>query len=333
MKPIQPKISSKEVADFILETFTPDEMVEKWAQACLQDQENPLTCGFNTFDQIMKKRLRGRVGLYAGYGGTKKSMAALASTNLSILRSGRKVNGLYGNMEMSLYQYVNRLLSGSFTQDEMPNTPYADFAEIGVNMASKASKEAYKKLISELQQAFIGHYGKSLRVTQKTKISAKEFYNTAKHFKSIGQPLDMLIVDGLSMMDTMGKSELDALGNNSAEIKEIANDFNIYIPLIVHLSKGARKHDREIMHLIRGSEKIVDNMDFSLQFSLIIDPNKGTQKAPVYLNEKGWVRLYDKRGSGVIMDKIYDFDPINLRITETNEDPLFYEVKEERNGF
>lgn len=338
MKPIEPKINKQQPADSEIKMYTPAELIPEWSKSCLSDAENSLTTSFPSFDVVLKKKLRGTVGVYAGYGGTKKSLCALQSCRRSIFDNNRLIKADYWNLEMSTHQFISRLMNNSFKQEEdepgyMPHLQYADFAENIIQSAYKLGQKELQTAESGFMQAFDRHFGDTLKIGRKSGLTVQEIYNDVKRKKERGQVLDIVAIDGLSMLDGEGFSETDRFGNVTKMLKEIANEFNIHVPIICHLSKGGNKHQREIMHLIRGSEKITDNMDFCIQFSLIVDPSKGTPKAPVYMTDKGWVRLYDKRGSGIIMDKIYDFDWKTLNMTESNEDPMSYETKEEKNGF
>lgn len=338
MEPIKPKVNKQEPAVTEIKMFTPAELVPEWSKACLSDTENPLTTSFPSFDMVLKNKLRGTVGVYAGYGGTKKSLSALQSCRRSIFDNNRLIKANYWNLEMSSHQFISRLMNNSFTQEEdepgyMPHLQYADFAEGLIQQAHKLGEKELQHTEKEFMAAFDRHFGNTLHIGRKSGLHVREVYEDVKRKKQRGDILDIVAIDGLSMLDGDGNSESDKFMNITKMLKEIANEFNVHVPIICHLSKGGNKHQREIMHLIRGSEKITDNMDFCLQFSLIVDSSKGSAKAPVYMTNKGWVRLYDKRGSGIIMDKIYDFDWKTLNMNESNEDPMSYEIKEEKNGF
>jgi replicative DNA helicase len=329
MEAIKPKFEQPDARE-LLELYTPAQLLDEWAKACVLDIDNPLTTSFPSFDRVLRNKMRGSLGVYAGYGGTKKSLFALQSCRKSIHNNDKKVKGLYANMEMSAYQFVGRLMNNSFKQDEVPNLLFSTFAERCIVMAQKESGAKVLEYLAELSEQFEKHYGDSLQISQGSGVSVDKIYNTAKHLKEQGTPLDIIAVDGLSMLNGKGFNEMEKYSNNTQRLKEIANEFNVHVAVICHLSKGAKKHDREVMHLIRGSEKISDNMDFSLQFSLIVDESQGSAQAPIYRQDKGWVRLYDKRGSGVIMDKIYDFCNSTLTMSESNEDPKMYETRDEK---
>ena len=149
-------------------------------------------------------------------------------------------------------------------------------------------------------------------------MTVEDYDNIIKRYKDEYGQLDMLVVDGLSMMGGKG-SETELYTTNSGELKDLAKDHNIYIPLICHLSKGATETTRDTRRFVRGSEKILDNVDFVIMMSLISDDMDG------FISNKGYARMYNKRGSGNFISKIYDFNDVNLLMTEIEEDPKMYD--------
>ena len=149
---------------------------------------------------------------------------------------------------------------------------------------------------------------------------SEDFDKLLKKAKKANGVVDMLVIDGLSMMAGVG-GETESYTANSKELKDLAKHHNVYIPLICHLSKGADKHTRDIQKYIRGSEKILDNVDFVIQMSLIIDEFKSSKDNVEYERDRGFIKFFNKRGSGNTVNVIYNFDPTKLLISESGEDP------------
>jgi replicative DNA helicase len=147
-----------------------------------------------------------------------------------------------------------------------------------------------------------------------------EHYRKAieKVTETTGKP-SILVVDGLSMMGGKG-TETEVYSRNSADLKELANEENIFIILICHVSKGAEKHTRDLSRNIRGSEKILDNCDFYMTMSQIQD----LSNPETYVQDKGFISFYDKRGSGKTVDLLFNFDPKRLWLLNSPEDPKQY---------
>jgi hypothetical protein len=128
-------------------------------------------------------------------------------------------------------------------------------------------------------------------------------------------------VDGLSMMGGKG-TETELYSQNSADLKQLANEENILVILICHVSKGAEKWTRDLSRNIRGSEKILDNCDFYATLSQIQEANN----PELYRQDIGFINFVDKRGTGKTIDVVYSFDPKRLKMAESMLDPsLFYE--------
>ncbi len=292
----------------------PDQLVDDWKDY-ISDENKGLTTGISSFDQDLRGRLRGKVGAYIGYGGTKKSLLALQSIILSVKQHGAK--GIYSTMEMPSVQLLERIIDMAFDADEQ--------ASYSFEKMSKTDKAIIEHLKVELKK----YFKENLAITQNSRMTPETYRRLIEDYtEKHGKP-DILIVDGLSMMGGVG-SETESYTVNSGELKDLAKEFNIYIVLMCHLSKGAEKHTREVQRFVRGSEKILDNVDFIIQLSLIKDEMRSIDNAIVYRNDLGWVRFYNKRGSGKVIDKVYEFSQKNLRITETQMSPADFEAKEKQ---
>lgn len=306
-----------------LELLTASELVERWAKGIEGDLDRPLTTCIKKFDKDLRNKLRGTVGAYIGYGGTKKSLLALQSCKENVLQHFNNCTGVYSNMEMADFQFTSRLMDMSFTvEDYVDNSSW--YFERSYSDAHRQKNPAQKKAVIEhLQKQFEIHYGKNLYINSQSSMTIDDFHRLVKMAKEKNGKCDMLVIDGLSMMAGVG-TETESYTTNSKELKDLAKLHNIYIPLICHLSKGAEKHTREIQRFIRGSEKILDNVDFVIQMSLIQDENSES-----YLTDKGYARFYNKRGSGNTINVIYKFNKQTLTMEETEEDARNYEAKKE----
>ena len=137
--------------------------------------------------------------------------------------------------------------------------------------------------------------------------------------------LDILVVDGLSMMGGSPK-EVERNSENSRNLKQLANKYNIFVIMIAHVARGLTKHSRDVNNLIRGSEKILDDVDFTLNFSLLIDKANSLTDQIEYRNDLGYIKCWNKRGTGQTTNIIYEFDPKKLTMKGTNLPPFKFEV-------
>ena len=299
----------------------PQELIIKpfsgWVDEYLDYLFNPasvMTTGMECFDKILHNHLKGTLGCIVGYGGSKKSLFALNSC----LQNVQKYNcvELYSTMEMSGIRQMDRLIDYLVDGENM-NASY-QIKRQNRMWAAKFLKENVTPLLgSNFQMSQNG----SLEADHYNKLIEKVIVETGR--------VDGLIVDGLSMMG--GKEmETEKYSRNSKELKDLANHWNIYIRLICHVSKGADKTTRDLTDKVRGSEKIFDNCDFMFTLSQIEDIEHSTSETKEYRNDKGYIRFYDKRGTGVTINKIFNFNPLKLTMTESDDDPSIYETNKKR---
>lgn len=291
-----------------------DEITENWIP-----EKNPLTTTFESFDKILKNKLKGKLGLFVGKGGCKKS---LFSQLIAKANSTHNHRSIYSTMEMPATQLVERLIDMTFIDDE--NEFYGMNASYFLEREFQTEPQAIKTvLLNGLEATF----GDKFIISRKSRMKANDYERLIdEHNKKYDSPASILIVDGLSMMGGNG-NEKDDYTTNSGELKDLANKYNIFIALICHVTKNCTRHTRNTLDYIRGSEKIGDNCDFVIQMSLIQDYNTINGDDCEYLSDLGYARLYDKRGSGITKNIIYKFNNQTLNMEETSIDPESFEVK------
>jgi replicative DNA helicase len=304
-----------------------EDLVDEYFDSLEGDIENPLTTTIPKFDKVLKNKLRGTVGAYIGKGGSKKSLLSLQACNVNVRKHQNNCTGIYSNMEMGTAQFVARSID--MTKPGY-NTNASEYIEFEYTEAyKKGDKDSMARLRTENKEFFRTYYGKNLVVYSKSNMSVDDYHRLITSVKNKNGRVDMMVVDGLSMMATKG-NETDTYSANSKELKDLAKLHNIFIPLICHVTKAATKHTRDLQEFIRGSEKILDNVDFMIMTSLCIDEMRSTETATEYMSDKGYLRLYDKRGSGQTVNVIYDFNPLTLSMTQTDHDPKLFEVQKKK---
>lgn len=285
------------------------EWFTEWENYVLQEKTNMSLC-FTELNQVVQGRLRGKLGVLMGYGGTKKSLYAL---NIA-LRNMKLVDEIfiYSTMEMGVPQLIDRII------DHEVKCTYGNNAH---ETAAKILREDINEGRGYIRGQLGEILGNRLQIIANSRMTYLGYKSAIKKCKeTIGQPV-MLIVDGLSMMGGKG-TETELYSQNSADLKQLANEENILVILICHVSKGAEKWTRDLSRNIRGSEKILDNCDFYATLSQIQEP----ENPEVYRQDIGFINFVDKRGSGKSIDVVYSFDPRRLRMGESMYDPaLFFE--------
>jgi len=300
--------------------LTHEEIVAKsigeWSKEWYENlipQDSELTLGFPKFDKEMRGRLRGKLGVILGYGGTKKS---LYTKNVAKINAQNSRRSIYSMMEMGVGDTINRFVDMA-VNGETENATYA------LERMEKVDRGGALKAFSE---KIAPTYGESILITFNNSMTCEKYDELLEKTINETGKVDILIVDGLSMMGG-DRDETKRYSENSQKLKTIANKYNILVLLICHVSKGMDKHSRDISKSIRSSEKIIDNCDFYINLSLIIDPEQSSGDLVEYRQDKGYARLVNKRGSGRSINTIFDFNPIMLEMVEIDEDPASYEVR------
>jgi hypothetical protein len=281
------------------------EWLPDWENYHLQQQGNK-TFLFEDVNRVFKGNLRGKFGVIMGYGGSKKSLLALNVVNEN---TKSEEIALYSNMEMSVPQFIDRVI------DLKIDYGTQNAHDALVHMLKRDANAAREILKKDL----VGSLKNKLQVIANGKMTYAGYKSAIRKAReTVGDPW-CLIVDGLSMMGGKG-TETELYSQNSADLKQLANEENIFVLAICHISKGGEKWTRDLSRLIRGSEKILDNCDFYGTMSQIQDECN----TEAFSNDIGFLHLWDKRGSGKTVEVIHRFNPYRLKLEDSGIEPALY---------
>lgn len=280
----------------------------EWADYYTQEAK-PFSCLFEEIAVDQERNLQGKLAAFIGKGGTKKSYAALNVVADNILNNGARA--IYSSMEMGKVEMVNRILDVSFPVEE--GLPASKLYRTMV----KKDKQELKDLIARAAKILYDN----LILSSVSKMTTDKYYEFYRRSVELYGPIDLLAIDGLSMMGGSG-SESDRFERHTMELKDMANQTNMFIPLICHTTKDAKPYMRDVSEYVRGSGKILDNCDFLLSFSNLIDVYKSTPENIHYVQGMGNLKYYNKRGTGMMLDKIFNFDRLSKCITPSNAELL-----------
>jgi len=297
--------------DLVLKPF--GGWVDDWYQSILPEQ-NKLSLIFPSFDGVLKHKLRGKVAIIMGKGGTKKSLYAQNLAFYNIFNHGARI--IYSTMEMGANELNSRFI-------DMSNAKPSKNTSVELEEKELEDEGYAKKYVKE---NITPMYNDKLLITQNTGLQTKHYDTLIEKAKIEWGEVDMLIPDGLSMMGGKGE-ETELVNRHTKELKQLAIKHNIFIPLIVHVTKSSEKTTRDVSKYARGSEKIVDNCDFHISMSLCLKDFSTMLGDEVGIEDEfrrdiGYIRLVDKRGSGEVVSKIYHFDDRNLLMEESDIRPI-----------
>lgn len=263
----------------------------------LKDTDNKLSMVFPAVDGVFKGKMRSLVGIILGYGGAKKSLYAQNICYKNIAAGNRC---LYSNMEMGLSTLTARFI---------------DIATYGYGnaLASHHLEKGFREGadISGTVHKMLPLFTDRLLVSSNSNMTAAGYDELITQITADRGRVDILIVDGMSMMGGTG-TEMERANEHSKALKELANKWNMLVLPIVHVSRGEDLTTRDLTRRARGSEKIVDNADFFITLSQI-------KSGSDYLPHRGFYHLWDKRGTGLRVERSWHFDDDALVMVEDNE--------------
>lgn len=261
----------------------------------LRIEDNKLTLTFPAIDDIFKGKYRSRVGVILGYGGAKKSMFGQNVCYQNVINNNRCI---YSNMEMGLSDLTARFINIATTG--FNNSLSTHFIERDF----KAGKTLENILLH-----LSGLFNDKLLVSENSNMTSEKYDVLIDNVTRERGRVDVLIVDGMSMMGGTG-TELERVNEHSKQLKELAKKWNMLVLPIVHVTRGEELTTRDLTRRARGSEKIADNGDFFITFSQIKDG------LDTYLPSQGYYHCWDKRGTGLRIEKSWHFDNDSLRMVE-----------------
>jgi len=317
------KLNSK-LDKFRLET--PSDLVDQYTEDKLYAKENPLLFGLPKIDQPLDGDLRGKVIAILGLAGSKKSLMAAQCCNINA--SVHQARGVASNMEMDNTNFLGRLIDYALEPyQSMDATVKESASRYHKRTLTRGNQEAQNKFLKEKLSQF---YGDNLVVNGTCGMTIADYRVLLDACIEQYGSVDILMVDGMSATGEDG-SETERYSKVSMGLKSLAKEYKILITVICHLSKTAggqaiTEYTRDSRQWVRGSQKIIDDLDICICMSQIEDLGTGDPR-----KDKGYVFMHDKRGTGEIVRVIYDFFPLNLQLSESTDEPSMYDEEEKPN--
>ena len=310
----QSRTKSKATADTGVRTwFALHEQIPDILNA-LDEKSGNYDLVFNEFNELIRGDLKGKLIVIAGQGGTKKSIYA---QEILFNNARMGMRGIYNNQEMSKTQFLKRSVN-MYRSGFASRKLWDEFKELYALDQEEATRKVQEMLKDDFSKRIIVDY--------KLAANSGHYRSIIEQVENAYGSIDMLVVDGLSMMmDTGG--EKDSAEKHTRELKYLANEMNIPIIALVHVTKDVPKHTRDLTPYLRGSGKIYDNADIFVSCSLVVDNERTNGDDIVYRNDLGYLRLFDKRDSGETINVVYNFDSNTLMMESSGLDPATLEFK------
>ncbi|MBW3128856.1 primase C-terminal domain-containing protein [Hymenobacter profundi] len=268
---------------------------EEWLEYYTQ-APSPMTCLLPEIDEDQEHNLKGKLAVFIGSGGTRKSYFLQNVITHNVLGYGQRV--LYSSMEMGKPETVNRFLDMYFEPEE------GLAASKRLQRYARENKDDTREMLRLGSQTINDQLILTSVGGKTTQDYERDIQNTIRLYGS----LDILAIDGLSVMGGKAKDETERFNLITLELKELAKRYNLFIMLICHTTKACAAHTRDARPFVRGSEKILDNSDFSISFANIIDAVRSTPENIQYASHLAHIKYYNKRGSGKMLNQLLQFD-------------------------
>ncbi|MBO3273207.1 primase C-terminal domain-containing protein [Hymenobacter defluvii] len=284
---------------------------EEWLEYYTQ-APSPMTCLLPEIDEDQEHNLKGKLAVFIGSGGTRKSYFLQNVIAQNVLGYGQRV--LYSSMEMGKPETVNRFLDMYFEPED------GLAASKRLQGYARQSKDETRELLREGSLAI----GDQLILTSTGGKTTQDYERDIQSTIRLYGSLDILAIDGLSAMGGKAKDETERFNLITLELKELAKRYNLFIMLICHTTKACAAHTRDARPFVRGSEKILDNSDFSISFANIIDAIRSTPENIQYTSHLAHIKYYNKRGSGKMLNQLLQFDGLRKSFSASHAPLLEY---------
>ena len=279
-----------------LRLYTFRDAVPLWIDS-IKPEVNKITLGFESFDNEMRGKLRGKVCDVIGYGGSKKSLLSQWIGMMNI-KSNQRI--LYSTMEMGIPDLMTRAINMT-VEPERFNAAFE---------LEQMDKTAPQNVLKFLDEKVSDLFQDKLLMTDSSSMTAEKYDRLITDISNRTGKVDILIVDGLGMMGGKEK-EVDRYSEATKELKELAKKWNMLVVIICHIAKGEERTTKDLSKMIRGSEKIVDNCDFYI--SMAQHRMTGADGFGDFNNRFGNARLVNKRGSGAVVDQFFELNTMMLQ--------------------
>lgn len=267
-----------------------------------------------TYNSAIDECLGGLVnGNLYGLVGCEKTFKSITAMHMVIENAKRGIESIYFNMEMSTAQFFALAALMITGIDIVSEQKFGTMSQV---IFSDAMEKVHAALNNKV--IIMGQIG----------ISDAEIASLVQKRRMTGGDPKLIVIDGLSHLHQPTKDEISSAIENSKLMKQLAKDINLPIVALMHTTNACEKHMRSPIDYVRSGIKIRANLDAYISNSLIIDQEKSTIDKNVtdiiHRKRMLWVRCFDARSSGNMVDKVFKLDD-NLAFIDTKEDPKNYE--------
>lgn len=275
-----------------------------------QRTENSKGLGFDFIDKEENYDYEGKVIHIIGTGGIGKSLVLKQICTHSALSAERCVYSTMEDTALRLFERVIRMHTDPHYKVDPETGEVIDYLSAVKRLQYLARTEG-KTLKEALSRLLQREYGDYFLIDERVGMDKPAYVATIEWLLNKYGQLHKLCIDGLSTMGG-GGNEIDRAISNSFDVKELANEYKLCIPLLVHTPGGVDPEARDLWNHERGGPKIKDNADLFVALSAVKDPLADAPGKEQYYQDKIIMKYWGKRTSGARKQRLLELDAEKL---------------------
>lgn len=275
-----------------------------------QRTANSKGLGFDFIDKAENYDYEGKVVQIIGTGGIGKSLLLKQICIHSAINEERCAYSTMEDTALRLFERVIRLHYDSSYKLDPESGEVIDYVSAIKRLHYLARAEG-KTLTEAMSRLLKNQYGDYFLIDERVGMDRLAYQDTIEYLLNTYGDLSKMCIDGLSTMGGSG-TEIDMAIRNSFDVKELANEYKLCIPLLVHTPGNVDPEARELWNHTRGGPKIKDNGDLFIALSAIKNPNASGPGKDQYFPDKIAINYWGKRTSGQRLEKVLELDTERL---------------------
>lgn len=283
-----------------------------------QRTANSKGIGIPAIDAAENFDYEGKVGQVIGMGGVGKSIFL---KDLCMYASTNGERAYYSTMEDTALRLFERVIRADFSAEYKidPETGEVFDYISAIKRLTELARHDGKTLREALNRFLRQKYGDYFLIDERVGMDKKAYIETVEWLLNKYGMLNILAIDGLSTMASTGRGEVDAAIQNSFDVKELANTFKLFVPVLVHTPGGVDREARNLWDFTRGGVKVMQNADFFIALSNIQDEENSVPGDVTYFQDKMFLKYWGKRTSGQFIEIIMELDKETLQWKPTDK--------------
>lgn len=275
--------------------------------------------GFDFIDVEENYDYEGKVVHIIGTGGIGKSLLLKQICVHGATNAERCVYSTMEDTALRLFERVMRMHADPHYKVDPSTGEVIDYLSAikRLHYLARTEGKTLKETLSRLLQRVYGDY---FLIDERVGMDKGMYIDTVEWLLNKYGNVHKLCIDGLSTMGG-GGTEIDRAISNSFDVKELANEYKLCIPLLVHTPGGVDPEARDLWNHERGGPKIKDNADLFIALSAVKNPLADAPGKEQYYQDKIILKYWGKRTSGARKQRLLelDVDRLHWKVTDLED--------------